>query len=240
MRWIGQVRASQGGTSLIELLVAAAVFTLLVVAVDGVFITAHRSTQQAELGAEVAQNARIGVERLTREIREANRNNIVWAASAAAFRSARPNDTDPSPVFCLNVPDTTPPDRFFSGSCNYYGSFGGDYTPVWQRIIGYRLVATSGPNACGSYDLHRYVIAQTALTTPALPADPANPGAVTQEAVIASCIEDLRVSLQGSSGRSRFSIAVLLARGERQIQGSSVPPQQIRLTGEAWIRNDQP
>jgi hypothetical protein len=88
------------------------------------------------------------------------------------------------------------------------------------------------------YELHRYVIQQTAITTPALPGDPANPGGVTQEAVIASCIEDLQVSLTGSAGKSRFSIAVLLARGERQIQGSSVPPQQIRLTGEAWTRND--
>jgi hypothetical protein len=79
----------------------------------------------------------------------------------------------------------------------------------------------------------------TDAVTPALPPDPASPGPVDEDAVIASCIEEMQVFLTGAPGRARFSISVLLARGERQVQGSSVPPQQVRLRGEAWTRNDQ-
>jgi type IV pilus assembly protein PilW len=60
----------QRGVSLIELLVAIVVFVILFLMIDGVFIAANRSTRQAETGAEVAQNARVAMERMTREIRE--------------------------------------------------------------------------------------------------------------------------------------------------------------------------
>ena len=231
----------QHGMSLVELIVAAAVFALLFLAIDSVFIGAHRSTQQAELSADVDQNARIALERLTREIRETNPDMITChpggcpggALGAVAFRSARPTNSD---IFCLDVPGNT--SRFYNAGCAYYGTFGGTYTPVWQRIVGYRLVAAAGPAACGPYDLHRYIIAQTALTTPAVPANPENPGGVTDDQVIASCIEDLQVSLadDGTTNRSRFTVT-LKALGQRAAQGG-IPAQEILLTGEAWIRND--
>jgi len=241
--------AEERGMSLIELLVAAGVFALLFLAIDSVFIGAHRSTQQAELNADVGQNARIALERLTREIRETSPSQIECSPSgcgggplgAVAFRSARSGSAlGDTRVFCLNVPGTS--DRFYQGGgiCDYYGgppaSGVQDYAPLWQRIVGYRLVAASGPAACGPYDLHRYVIDLTAPTAPALPVDPASPGSVGLDAVIASCIEDFQVSRVAEAFRTRF-IVTLKGRGQRAVQGG-VPVQEILLTGEAWIRND--
>jgi hypothetical protein len=240
--------AEQRGLSFIELLVAAGVFALLFLAIDSVFIGAHRSTQQAELSADVGQNARVILERLTREIREARASQIVCspagcgggAAGAVAFRSARTGSAlEDSRIFCVNVPGST--DRFYNALCDYYP--GGppvsglqSYTPVWQRIVGYRLAATSGAAACGPYDLHRYVIDLTLPTTPALPADPANPGPVGLDSVVASCIEDFQVSIVAEASGNRF-LVTLKGRGQRSAQGG-VPPQEILLNGEALIRND--
>jgi hypothetical protein len=109
---------------------------------------------------------------------------------------------------------------------------------VWQRIVGYRLAAAVGATACGPYNLQRYVINQTAMASPAVPANPEVPGGVTDEQVIASCIEDFQVSLadDGATSRSRFMVT-LKALGQRGAQGG-VPAQEILLTGEAWIRNE--
>ncbi|HEY6101799.1 MAG TPA: prepilin-type N-terminal cleavage/methylation domain-containing protein [bacterium] len=239
--------ADQHGVSLIELIVAAGIFALLFLAIDSVFIGAHRSTQQAELTADVDQNARIALERLTREVREGRASQIVCtpggcgggATGAVAFRSARSGSAlEDSRIFCVSVPGNT--DRFYNAGCDYYGGppVAGvqDYTPVWQRIIGYRLVATGGATACGPYELHRYVIDLTAPTTPALPANPSNPGAVGLDAVVASCIQDFQVSVVPQGSRNRF-LVTLKGRGQRAAQGG-VPPQEILLNGEAWIRND--
>jgi hypothetical protein len=236
------------GVTFVEILVVVVLFALIFLTVDNVFIAAHRSSQQAELTAEVGQNARIAVARLTREIREAAPGQIecnpsgpgcAGTFSAVAFRSARPaNDR----IFCLNVPNTS--DRYYHGvECDYYGGppVAGvtNYTPVWQRIVGYRLVATSGPDACGPYDLHRYFIDLTTdPATPALPANPASPGTTTGSAIVASCVNSFQVSLvhDGGTGRARFRV-VFKGQGQRRASGAE-PVQQIELTGEAWVRND--
>lgn len=235
--------SDQRGLSLIELIVAAGVFALLFLTIDSVFIGAHRSTQQAELSTDVDQNARIALDRLTREIREASPSEIVVESGppdGVAFRSARSGSSlGDTRVFCLNVPSTS--DRFYMGGgiCDYYGgppaTGVSPYAPLWQRIVGYYLAPASGTAACGPYDLHRYVIDQTAPTTPAV-LPPSSRGSVGLDTVVASCIEDFQVAKVPEGARTRLKVR-LKGRGQRGAQGG-VPVQEILLTGEAWIRND--
>ncbi len=241
MRRMVQSGHDQRGVGFVELLVALAVFALFFLLIDTVFIGTHRSTRKAELAADVQQNARIAIERLTREIRESRFTEIRIAgtapAMAVAFRSAR-LDLTPE-TFCLYVRTTTDPN--YNSAC-FYGSLAtngppyasppsppyGTYAPIWQRYIGFWTEALGD----GSYRLRRTSVN---LTTPSDPLpDPSTfscPGVNCGE-VIATYVQNFTVSLTGTN----FSV-ILDAQGRRIVQGTPVPTQEVLLNGTTLIRN---
>lgn len=229
------------GISLIEALVAIAIFALLLVMIDAVFGVARQGAAKAELGADVQQNLRIAVDRLTREIRETSAANIavggVAGVRSVAFKSARPKDRPT--VFCVQVPDAVPTSPWYplyNASCftnpGPAGSPGDatlapQFSPIWQSLVGYYAVAA----ASGGYDLRRYVCD---LNSPsdALPGDPADPPGGCTDQKIATFVESFDVSLAANQ-----FIVRLKATGQEMVLGSLLPAQKILVEGTAVLRN---
>lgn len=59
------------GFTLTELLITIAVFLLIIGAVYSGFLLSHKAYKESELAAELTQNGRVVLERITREIRQA-------------------------------------------------------------------------------------------------------------------------------------------------------------------------
>lgn len=230
----------QRGVTLIELLVGLVVFALFIIVVDALFFGANRASRKTELAADVQQNARIAVERLTREIRESRPaevlvNNSTPGRSWVLFKSPRlPADNS---VFCLYVRNTTDPSYVYHPDCFTFPggnitpppytspeplSPRGTYTPIWQRYIGYYI--TDAPD--GSLELRR-VTGQLTQPTTALSA-----GMLAGGEVIATFVETFDVALAGTT----FT-ATLKASGTVIVQGSTVPTQEVLLPGTVLIRN---
>lgn len=233
-------RGRQSGVTIIELLVAMAVFSLFILLVDAVFFGANRSSKKSELAAEVQQNARIAVERLTRELRESGfdspaeiRVGGTAGHGAVVFKSARL--ASDNSVFCLYVRSTSDPAYMYNTSCFLVGSLTGPpyatpptaplgtYTPIWQRYIGYYVVDTPD----GLHELRRVAAALTAPDAP-LP----DPTSLSGGDVIANLVETFDVSLSGAE----FTVT-LKAKGTLVVQGTTVPSQEILLPGTVLIRN---
>jgi len=236
------VRRGERGITVIELLVATAIFALFVIIVDAVFFTANRSSKKAELAAEVQQNSRIAMERLTREIRESGTDvgteirsdNTTPGHSAVVFKSARlPAD---NAVFCTYVRSNTEP--LYNNDCFTFpgGNVAappytspepvlprGTYTPIWQRYVGYYVVDTPD----GLHELRR-VVAQLNTTDAALP----NPLTLSGGDVIATMIESFDVTLSGGEFR-----ITLKSKGTQVVQGVAIPGQEVLLPGTVLIRN---
>lgn len=233
--WLGQ-----RGVTLIELLVGLVVFALFIVVMDALFFSANRSTRKTELAADVQQNARIAMERLTREIRESRPSEVLANSDTPGrgwmlFRSARlPADNS---VFCLYVRNTTDPSYVYNPDCFTFPggnitpppytspeplSPRGTYTPIWQRYIGYYVTDTPD----GLLELRR-VTAQLNQPTTTLSAS-----MLTGGEVIAAFVETFDVALAGTT----FT-ATLKASGTEIVQGSTVPTQEVLLPGTVLIRN---
>lgn len=228
------------GITVIELLVATAVFALFIIIVDAVFFSANRSAKKTELAADVQQNARIAVERLTREIRESGSttpsvirvDNATPSHSAIVFKSARlPQDNG---KFCLYVRTTTEP--LYDSRCFTNGGTAGPpytspepilprgtYSPIWQRYVGYYVVDTPD----GLHELRRAVVT-LASPTAALP----DPLSLSGGDVIATMIESFDVTL--STGEFRIT---LKSKGRQVVQGVALPDQDVLLPGTVLIRN---
>lgn len=219
----------QRGVSLIELLVATVVFALLVWIVDITFISAHRGAQKAELSADVNQNARIAIERLTTEIRESSAALVSPGGTpgaggnypAVVFRSARP--TDASDSFCLHWASSTEPLALANPGCT--GTPSGSYAPNWQRWIGYYLEAGNVKRITSSSALNPNSLAASCAAV--------SPPDTCQ--VIATSVRAFGVS--PPSGSPPALTVVLEGEGEVTIQGSAVPQQEIVLKITTVIRN---
>jgi hypothetical protein len=218
--------------SLIELLAATAIFLLLFLMIDGVFITAHRGARTVESAAESGQNARIAIDRLTREIRETRATEVVTGGSpdagAVVFKSARYSDS--VAAFCLDVAGSG--DSLYDANCwtapGPVASPGGTYLPVWQRYVGSYVTGPAG----GPYRLHRYT-GNLSQSGEALPGDPSIPPGDAEVAVIATGLEIFDVEpLAGN----RFTVRIA-ARSAEPAQGSPVPPQQIQLDATVLLQN---
>jgi prepilin-type N-terminal cleavage/methylation domain-containing protein len=67
----GRLGYWQAGFSLSEMIIAVAIFVLIIVVVYSVYILGQRGYQRGEEAAEVIQNGRVVLERISREIRQA-------------------------------------------------------------------------------------------------------------------------------------------------------------------------
>lgn len=233
---------AQAGTTAIELLIAMSIFALLIMLADTVFITATRSAKRAELAAEVQQNARMAVDRFTREIRESGSalpgdlriNNSVPGRSAVVFKSARLRGD--ATVFCVYVRTQAEPlyhrdcYSFVQGQVPEppYRSIEalsplGSYRPIWQRYIGYFLVPTSG----GLHELRRVAVP---LERPdrALP----DPATLTGGEAVATLVQSLDVKRSG--GEIRMT---LTAAGTGIVLGRALQVEAILLPATVRIRN---
>lgn len=229
----------QRGVTLIELLLALVVFALFIFVIDALFFSASRSTRKIELAADVQQNARIAIERLTREIRESRPSEVLMDSSMPGrswvlFKSARlPDDNT---VFCLYVRNATDPSYVYNPDCFTFPggnvtpppytspeplSPRGTYTPIWQRYIGYYVVDSGGV-----VELRR-VTGQLNQPTSALLVS-----MLTGGEVIAAFVETFDVTLVGTT-----VTATLKASGTEIVQGSAVPTQEVLLPGTVLIRN---
>lgn len=228
------------GYSLVELLVAIVVFALLVLTIDVVFATVNRSSRTAELAADVAQNGRVAIERLTREIRFSGstaseiRPWPLQNSDLVAFKSARLS-SDPT-VFCLNAPNTTPPDPLWNAACSPPEP--GTYRPVWQAWIVYWLDDADPDNPVLRRSRQECAAGSQCSAGPTLPP----PGGD----VIATSVSSFSVSLcdpaagpcppEDPQGLLRVTLEVRTTEKDR-VQGAAVPTQRIRLEGRTYIRN---
>lgn len=220
----------QGGFSLIELLVVAGVFALMVLMVDAFFSIANRSAHTAELAADVAQNGRVAIERLTREARFSSASNASVSSTGCsgmaspptttlcietgggwmAFKTAR-LQTDER-VFCLDVASSN--DDLYNAGCG--APLTGSYDPVWQAWIVYGVD--------GNGDLRRSVQVP-ATSAPSVPTS-------SNGTIIATSVSSFTASLSGNV----LSMTLELSATEK-VQGSNLPTQRISLTGETFVRD---
>jgi len=247
-RHTGTTSRRQQGVTIIELVVALGIFALFILLIDAVFFGANRSARKAELAADVQQNARIGAERLTRELRESNVVQVVYGGSAGSmavvFKSARLNEDNS--VFCLYARSTTDPVWVYDTRCFTftggnitppdYGAppYGagcdatklvpcGTYTIIWQRYVGYYVVDVGG----GVKELRR-VVQQLDTPAAALP----DPTTLSGGDVIATHVETFDVAISGTN-----VTVTLKARGVQVVQGTQLPVQEVLLPAQVLFRN---
>jgi len=247
-RHTGTTSRRQQGVTIIELVVALGIFALFILLIDAVFYGANRSARKAELAADVQQNARIGAERLTRELRESNVVQVVYGGSAGSmavvFKSARLNEDNS--VFCLYARSTTDPVWVYDTRCFTftggnitppdYGAppYGagcdatklvpcGTYTIIWQRYVGYYVVDVGG----GVKELRR-VVQQLDTPAAALP----DPTTLSGGDVIATHVETFDVAISGTN-----VTVTLKARGVQVVQGTQLPVQEVLLPAQVLFRN---
>lgn len=240
------------GVTIIELLVALAVFALFILMIDAVFNSARTNTRKIEVAADVQQNVRSAVYRITRELRETNTAQIVTGTDPSTgqdqivFKSGRL--VADNTVFCLYTKVGTglgfdarcwtsfggtfssaqPPVAGYAGSppapCNTTDVPCATYSPLWQQYVGYYV---QGP-AVGPYTLYR-VYGQLAP----LPNQGVSTSMLTGGDVIASSIQSF-----GSISVSGGIVSVnLQGLGNPIVQGKALPAQQIALPSQSMIRN---
>jgi Tfp pilus assembly protein PilE len=202
----------QRGASVAELLVGVVVFAILILVMDAVFSNALRGSRKVELSAGVSQNARVALERLVAEIREASAAQIQidGGGGAVIFRSARPSDAENA--FCMDWKSAAEPLALANPGCSGV-PLSGTYVPVWQRWIAYHFDTGSG--------LLRRIASPSALTFP-----------VSGGQVIAASVETFAVELSGGT-----LTVTLKGLGQEMTQGANLPPQEIMLNASTKVNN---
>ncbi|MDQ7820988.1 MAG: prepilin-type N-terminal cleavage/methylation domain-containing protein [Armatimonadota bacterium] len=244
-RLLRRVHRSQGGVTLVEMLVALAVFGLFILMIDAVFSSARTGSRKVEVAADVAQNARVAVDRITRELRETGAAQLVVDTSLGAgwhrvlFKSARLGRDQTK--FCLYTrteseelynrycyedftgtdppkPSQTTGDPPYPPPCDTPdGSPCMRYVPIWQRYVGYYRDGS---------DLKR-VTGQLASPTESL-----NLAWLTGGDTIAAMVESFDVTQAGGLLTVRLKVA-----GTEVVQGRALPEQEILLPGGSLTRN---
>ncbi len=159
------------GFTIIELLVSLAVFALFILIIDAVFSGARTNAKKIEVAADVQQNVRSAVYRITRELRETNTSQIVTGTDSngqglIVFKSARL--VADNTVFCLytkvgsglgfdarcwtayggTFPSAQPPAGGYAGTppspCNTTDVPCATYSPLWQQYVGYSAQGPAG------------------------------------------------------------------------------------------------
>jgi prepilin-type N-terminal cleavage/methylation domain-containing protein len=245
---------TQRGVSLVELLVALAVFAMFVIMVDAVFRSARTNTSKIQVAADVQQNARVAVDRIIRELRETNSNQLLLGASQVVFKSARcastpatvctPPGNPDSSIFCLYTKNNSGlgyDARCFSSFTPsipgppYTGAPPAPCTPTditnipcaSYTPLWQRYVGyyVTGPPG-GPYALQRVYGALS------LPNAPLSLSVLTGGDTIATMIQSFNISVSGG-----VASVTLQAQGTQVVQGQAIPAQQIQLPGQAMTRN---
>lgn len=247
---------AQRGVTLIELIVALAVFALFILMIDAVFSSARTNTRKTEIAADVQQNARVAMDRLTRELREAHAADVVVDTSKGAglhgvvFKSARLAGTPT--VFCLYVRTSTEP--FYNAAC--FDSFPGSSNDVPKPAPTYSgppypLCApntdTNKLDPCGSYQpiwqqhvgYYVEVLADGSRQLRRVSGQLDSAGQSLSASlliggdVVATMLETFDVSVSASGVVS----VALKAKGSEMVQGRAIPDQQIELPGKSLSRD---
>ena len=242
------------GVTIIELLVALAVFALFILMIDAVFSGARTNARKTEVAVDVQQNVRTAVYRITRELRETNTSQIVTGIDAGTgqgqivFKSARL--AADNTVFCLyskvgsglgfdarcwssfggTFSSAQPPVGGYAGTppspCNTTDVPCATYTPLWQQYVGYYVQGQIGGGP--PYTLYR-VYGQLSP----LPNQTLTTALLSAGDVIASSIQSFG-SISISGGIVSLSIQGL---GNPIVQGKALPAQQIALPSQSSTRN---
>jgi len=242
------------GFTIIELLVSLAVFALFILIIDAVFSGARTNAKKIEVAADVQQNVRSAVYRITRELRETNTSQIVTGTDPSngqgqiVFKSARL--VADNTVFCLytkvgaglgfdarcwtsfggTFSSAQPPAGGYAAGtlpspCNTTDVPCATYSPLWQQYVGYSAQGLAAP-----YTLYRVSGQLTPLPNQALSTTLLCTGCGD---VIASNIQSFgNISISG--GIVSVSIQGL---GKPIVQGTALPAQQIALPTQSMVRN---
>jgi len=223
MQRIARSLRNQHGVTLIELLVALAVFALFILMIDAIFSSARTNARKTEIAADVQQNARVAADRILRELHETNINQVLvdLAEDNSIFclytRTASGLGYDPK-CFAAPGPVVAGPPYASPEPITPHGT----YTPIWQRYVGYFV--TSTPD--GLYALQRVV---GDLSTPD---SPLSLSVLAGGDTVATLIQSFDVSVTGGV------VAVTLkAKGTEVVQGRTLPAQEILLPGQSLTRN---
>src|SRR5574337_1290153 len=242
------------GVTIIELLVALAVFALFILMLDAVFSGARTNARKTEVAADVQQNVRSAVSRITRELRETDTAQIVTGTDPVTgqgqlvFKSARL--VADNTVFCLytkvgvglgfdarcwtayggTFPSAQPPVGGYVGippaPCNTTDIPCATYSSLWQQYIGYSVQGPAG----GPYTLYRVSGQLSPLPNQTL----------STTVLCAGCGDVIATSIQSfgnisiSGGLVSVSIQGL---GNPVVQGKALPAQQIALPSQSMTRN---
>ncbi len=249
------IRSHRGerGVTIIELLVALAVFALFILIMDAVFSGVRTNARKTEVAADVQQNVRSAVYRITREIRETDAAQIVTGTDSngqgqIVFKSARL--VADNTVFCLytkvgsglgfdarcwtafggTLSSAQPPVGGYAGTppspCNATDVPCATYSPLWQQYVGY---SAQGP-AGGPYTLYRVTGQLSPLPNQAL----------STTVLCAGCGDVIASSIQ-SFGNISISGGIVSVNiqglGNPTVQGTALPAQQIALPTQSMMRN---
>lgn len=110
---VARIKNSKQGFTLVEVLISMAIFTTAVILIFAIFFTSQRFYQKTELKAEILQNARVVLERISRELRQTQQ--IVTALPQTAD-----NPTMPPPDEIEFQDGHNPSPYAFLGSDYYY------------------------------------------------------------------------------------------------------------------------
>lgn len=223
-------RGRQRGFSLIELLVVAAVFGLMVLMVDAFFSTVNRSSHTVEAFTDITQNARVALERMSRETREAEVDDVDIYSSPTmiVFPSARPEVPDDR-NFCLDTSESGVNDASCAAPS---GGYTGSYGPVRQAwvVYWYDSSGTAGTGcASGTGNLMRAYLADPGAEDAA----PTTPPSVSDGSVIATCVSDFTAEVDGTDQL----VVTLALQSAGRVQGAVIPPQTVTLTSTTFMRN---
>ncbi|MDO8524835.1 MAG: prepilin-type N-terminal cleavage/methylation domain-containing protein [bacterium] len=123
------------GFTLVEVLVAMAIFLIAVILIFSIYLTSQKFYRTTEIKAEILQNARVILERMTRELRQTQ--DIVTVLPQA------PDNPDSPPMSEIEFQDGHSPDYYY---IRYYVS-----TTTGEIIREYKVYCLDVCEACSTY-----------------------------------------------------------------------------------------
>lgn len=256
---------TQRGFTLIELIVSLAVFALFILMIDAVFSSARTNSRKTEIAADVQQNARVAVDRLTRELREARARTdpflcpvlvdcmLVDTSQGAGrhgilFKSARLVGTPT--VFCLYVRSST--ETFYNAAC--FDSFSGTDVPKPAPTYSGPPYPLCAPNIdsnklapCGTYapiwqqyvGYYVEVLADGSRQLRRVSGQLNSAGQALTASLLTGgdVVATMTESFDVDVSAAGVVSVALKAKGTETVQGRAIPDQEIQLPGMSLSRD---